>query len=110
MRTFIGTCLAVALLTSTTIAQNSSKAAPNHRPIAKRVFMISGDVSDDGTTFVSDEINKWVVTNAVLLKGYTGAHVTVRCHVDPDKHAMQVLSIVPQELVRYNPGDAAFRR
>lgn len=110
MRSFICTCLAVALLTSTTMAQNSTKAGAGPRPIAKRVFVISGEVSDDGTTLVSDEINKWAVTNASLLKGHAGAYVTVRCHVDPDKHAMQVLSIVRQELVRYNPGDAAFRR
>jgi hypothetical protein len=110
MRSFICTCLAVALLTATTIAQNPTKAAASPRPIAPRVFLIAGEVNEDGTILVSQEINKWLVTNAALLKGYAGAHVTVRCHVDPDKHAMQVLSIVRQELVKYNPSDAAFRR
>ena len=109
MRNIICASLAVALLTSTAVAQKST-VAPAPRPIATRVFLIAGEVNEDGTILVSEEINKWVVTNAALLKGYAGAHVTVRCHVDPDKHAMQVLSIVRQELVKYNPSDSAFRR
>lgn len=110
MRHFVCACLAVVLLASMTIAQSSTKSAASGQAIAKRVFVISGEVSDDGTTLVSDEINKWTVTNAASLKGYEGAHVTVRCRVDPDKHAMRVLSVSPQELTKYNTGDSAFRR
>jgi hypothetical protein len=110
MRNFVCACLAVVLLISMTIAQSPTKSAPSSQAIAKRVFVISGEVSDDGTTLVSGEINKWTVTNAASLKGYEGAYVTVRCRVDRDQHAIRVLSVAPQEAVKYNPGDSAFRR
>lgn len=110
MRNFIGAWLAAALLTATAIAQNPAKVASSPHPIANRVFVIAGQVNEDGTILVSEEINHWLVTNAALLKGYAGKYVTVRCHVDPDKHAMHVLSIVRQELVKYNLNDSAFRR
>jgi hypothetical protein len=110
MKKFIWACLAAALLTSATLAQTPTKAAASAGKIEKRVFVISGEVSDDGATLVNDEINKWAVTNATSLKGYEGAYVTVRCRVDPDRHAMVVLSVTPQRWVKYNPGDSAFRR
>jgi hypothetical protein len=110
MRNFVCACLAVVLLASMTIAQSSTKSAPSGQAIAKRVFVISGEVNDDGTTLVSDEINKWTVMNTASLRGYEGTYVTVRCRVDRDHHTLRVLSVAPQEAVKYNPGDSAFRR
>ncbi|MBZ5522109.1 MAG: hypothetical protein LAP21_07690 [Acidobacteriia bacterium] len=103
-------CLAVALLSAMTAAQSPAKSAAASRPMAKRVVEISGEVSDDGSTLVSNEINKWTVMNAASLKGYEGASVTVRCRVDPDQHTIQVLSVAPQRVSKSNPGDSAFRR
>jgi hypothetical protein len=109
MRNLVCACFVVALLTSAAITQNPAKTAPP-QPIETKVFLIAGEVSQDETTLISNDINKWVVTNAALLKGYAGKYVTVRCQVDPDKHVMHVLSIMRQELLKYNPNDSAFRR
>ena len=110
MKNRICTCLIVALLISATGALSPAKSASNDRTNSKGVVAISGEVSSDGRTFVSDQINKWTVVNPALLKGHEGAWVTVRCRVDPDQHAIQVISVAPQRMAGNNSGDSAFRR
>ena len=101
--------LAVVLaLSSVVAAQRSTKPGP---ATGMKVFAISGEVRDNGKSLISDEINKWTVDNADTLKGREGAYLTVRCHVDPDKHTIHVISINPQmEASTTRLGDSAFRR
>ncbi len=99
----------VFALSSLVAAQRSTKPGPG---IVKKVFVISGEVRDAGKSLVSDEINKWTVDNADILKDREGAYLTVKCHVDSDKHTIHVLSISPQQVEARTakPGDSAFRR
>ena len=61
---------------------------------AKKAVSISGKVSDDGKTIVSDKDNKtWKVSNPDTLKGHEGHHVTVKAHVDTDKDEIHVTSV-----------------
>ena len=55
---------------------------------------ISGKVSDDGKTFVSDKDNKsWTVSNPDALKGHEGHQVTVSANVYADKNEINVVSV-----------------
>ena len=98
-------CLALIALAQAAAA--SSPAAP---PQEKNVVVISAHVSDDRTTLLNDGINKWSVTNTIVLTGYEGADVIVKGRVDSDAHTIQVLAVSRQRLAKTNHGDSAFRR
>jgi hypothetical protein len=100
---------AITLLAFAALAQAQTKSAqPKASP--QNVVVLSGKVSDDGTMFVNDSINKWTVVNSSSLKGKEGEHVAVRGRVDPDKHTNYILSVTPERVVKPNLSDSAFRR
>jgi hypothetical protein len=110
MNRCISTVLAVVLAFSPiTVAQRSTKPGPL---AGKKVFIISGEVRDEGRSLVSDEINKWTVDNSDILKGKEGSYLAVRCHVDSDKHTIHILSINVQQAgaPTMRSSDSAFRR
>jgi len=78
-----------------------------------KTLTVSGKVSKDGKTLLTDIDSEWVVTNAEALKGYEGRMVTVKCYVDSDNSRIQIVSVKrgnssPAYAVKY--GDSAFRR
>jgi hypothetical protein len=73
-----------------TVKQDSMTTAP----VSTNAMSISGKVSDDGKTFVSDKDSKsWTVSNPEALKGHEGHQVTVKANVNADKNEGEVLSV-----------------
>jgi hypothetical protein len=112
--------LAVALLFPiVAAAQHSSKAA-EAKPavskasiVAKKAVSISGQISLDGKTLVSQENDIWSVLNTNVLVGHEGQMVLVKCQVFPDKNEIHVFSLklAPMEVKSAsNKADSAFRR
>ncbi len=111
--------LAVALLMPiTAAAQHSSKAAeakPGTKTpiVARKAVSISGQISKDGKTLVSEENDIWSVTNPNVLAGHEGQLVSVKCQVNPEKSEIHVFSVKPaltEVKSASNKADSAFRR
>jgi hypothetical protein len=117
-RLFVLVALAL-VLPATSLAQHSSKAAETKhtdsndgKPSSKAVNL-SGQVSADGKTLLSDADYIWTVSNPNVLQGHEGQQVLVKCQVNPAKNEIQVFSVKPlHREVKYvaNRGDSAFRR
>jgi hypothetical protein len=78
-----------------------------------KTVTITGKVSDDGKTIVSDNDEKWAVSNTDALMGREGQQIMVRCRLDLEKDQIQIPSVKPgQNETKYvaNKGDSAFRR
>ena len=59
-----------------------------------KAVTLSGKISADGRTFVSDKDNKtWTVSNLEALKGHEGHEVTLKAHVDEAKNEIHVTSV-----------------
>ena len=59
-----------------------------------KTVSVSGKVSDDGKTFVSDKDNKnWTISNPDTVKGHEGHHVTVKAQLDSAKNEIHVTSL-----------------
>ena len=83
------------------------------RSASAKPLAVSGRVSDDGKSLITDIDSEWAVSNAEMLKGNEGRRVTVKCYVDTERGRIQVLSVKknesePKYAARYN--DSAFRR
>jgi hypothetical protein len=73
-----------------TMNQEPAKA---EKASAKAVTL-SGKISADGRTFVSDKDNKtWTVSNPEALKGHEGHEVMLKAHVDEAKNEIHVTSV-----------------
>jgi hypothetical protein len=75
--------------------QDRSAAAQSDRAAAFSVksLTVSGKVSTDGKTFLTDIDSEWQVSNADALKGHEGRLVRVKCYVDTEKNSMKILSV-----------------
>jgi hypothetical protein len=59
-----------------------------------KAVALSGKVSDDGKTFVSDKDAKsWTVSNPEALKGHEGYEVMLKAHVDTAKTEIHIVSV-----------------
>ena len=78
-----------------TVKQDSMTSSPTSTStLSTNPMSISGKVSDDGKTFVSDNDSKsWTVSNPEALKGHEGHQVTVSANVNADKNEVQILSV-----------------
>jgi hypothetical protein len=112
--------LALALfLPATAAAQDATKSGGVKQDDLKarigpaKAVTISGQVSADGKTLVSDEDDIWAVSNPSVLAGHEGKQVLVKCQVHADKYEIHIFSIKPKlvdaKYVARN-GDSAFRR
>jgi hypothetical protein len=111
--------LVAFLMPHTALAQHSSKAA-EAKPagskasnLSTKAVSISGQVSLDGKTLVSEENDIWSVSNPNVLAGHEGQPVSVKCRVQVDKNEIQIFSVkVALKEVKSvsNRSDSAFRR
>lgn len=111
------------LLLGASVVCNSSAAQENSRSgavrqqnaestiTAKKAVMLSGRVADDGKLFVSEDQDRWTVSNPAALAAHAGHLVTVKCQVSPDQNSIQVLIVKPAD-AKYvaTHSDSAFRR
>jgi hypothetical protein len=55
---------------------------------------ITGKISDDGKTFVSDSDGKsYTINNPDAVKGHEGHHVTLKANVSSDQTSVDVVSL-----------------
>jgi hypothetical protein len=111
--------LAVALAMPAAFAQHSSKAAEAKPPGSKapksstKAVTVSGQISLDGKTLVSEENDIWNVGNPNVLAGHEGQQVLVKCQMNADKNEIHVFSIkaaLMEVKAASNKTDSAFRR
>ena len=92
---------AVAVLMSMmAIAQDTTKQDPakpdtmTSEKASTPAVSLSGKVSDDGKTFLSDKDNKsYTISNPDALKGHEGHHVILSANVDAAKNEINVKSV-----------------
>jgi membrane protein implicated in regulation of membrane protease activity len=95
MKKVIFVSLALALAPVMALAQYSTtQDKPKAEKMSTKAISISGKVSEDGKTFVSDKDGKsWEVDNPEALKGHEGHQVIVSAHVDAEKSVIHVMSV-----------------
>ena len=95
MKKLMTICFALALLTfGVASAQDNMQNDNMKADASKKAVQVTGKVSDDGKTFVSDADSKnWTITNPDAVKGHEGHHVTLTAHVYADKNEVHVMSL-----------------
>jgi hypothetical protein len=111
MKSTILLALAVALFASLpAIAQDK----PDPAIVSTKPLVVSGRVSTDGKTLLTDIDSSWSVSNREALKGHEGRMVRVKCFVNTEKNSIEILTVKRDDsgsnytAVRYS--DSAFRR
>jgi hypothetical protein len=62
--------------------------------LSTKAVNVTGKISDDGKTFVSDKDSKsWTIANPNAVKGHEGHHVALTANVDADKSEVNVVSL-----------------
>lgn len=90
MRKLIVVSLALTLVMSVVaFAQNATDTAKD----SDKAVNVSGKISDDGKTFVTDDGKTLTVSNPEAVKGHEGHQVTLSAHVYPDKNEVHVMSV-----------------
>jgi hypothetical protein len=100
MRTKIVSALALAVaISGATFAQDKTvPATQDHTSaFAPKPLTVSGRVSADGRTFLTDIDSEWLVSNADVLKGHEGRLVRVKCYVDTEKNSIKILTVKKDE-------------
>jgi hypothetical protein len=87
---------ALALLMSAVAVALYGAQSPDNSKSGTTVKTVSitGKISADGTTFVSDKDSKsWTISNPDAVKGHEGHHVTLQAQVDADKNEVYVVGL-----------------
>jgi len=98
MKKLLAICFALSLLTFTVaLAQDTATmkdtSAKADTP-SKKASKVTGKISEDGKTFVSDTDSKsWAINNPDAVKGHEGHHVTLTARLDADKSEVHVVSL-----------------
>ena len=118
----ISSFLAIVVLSGITFAQEATGQDATRPATAKapstRVFTLSGIVTDNGKTLLSDKNDtRWTVTNPDALKSHEGHQVTLKGRAEVGKDGIQVLKVKmkpdkmkPEVTSAARLGDPAFRR
>jgi len=95
MRKLITILFALSLLTSLSlVAQDTAKQDNMKADASTKATSVTGKISDDGKTFVSDKDGKSrTISNPDAVKGHEGHHVTLKAHVSADKSEVDVVSL-----------------
>ena len=95
MKKLMTIVFALSLLTSLSlVAQDTMKQDTMKSDTSTKAASITGKISDDGKTFVSDKDGKsFTISNPDAVKGHEGHHVTVKAKVSADKTEVDVLSL-----------------
>jgi hypothetical protein len=95
MKTFVLVAIAAMVLCASALSQEKAVASPPEQAAAfsPKALTVSGKVSTDGKTFLTDIDSEWMVSNADALKGHEGHLVRVKCYVDTEKNSIKILSV-----------------
>ncbi|MGA1988542.1 MAG: hypothetical protein ABSG72_19900 [Candidatus Sulfotelmatobacter sp.] len=95
MRKLMTIVFALSLLTVFSLAAQDTTQQDNMKsgPSTKATH-ITGKISDDGKTFVSDSDGKsYTINNPDAVKGHEGHHVTLKANVSSDQTSVDVVSL-----------------
>jgi hypothetical protein len=85
----LGLLACFSLVAQDTMPQDTAKS-----DASTKAANVTGKISDDGKTFVSDKDGKsWSISNPDAVKGHEGHHVTLKAHVSSDKNEVEVVSL-----------------
>lgn len=95
MKKILTIVFALGLLGAMSLAaQDTMKQDTMKSDTSAKAAHITGKISDDGKTFVSDKDGKsWAINNPDAVKGHEGHHVTLKAHVSADATSVDVLSL-----------------
>jgi len=98
MRKLMTIIFALSLLTFFSLAAQDATQQDNVQSgtttTATKVAHITGKISDDGKTFVSDSDGKsYTISNPDAVKGHEGHHVTLKANVSSDQTSVDVVSL-----------------
>ena len=95
MKRLLAVCFGMVLLAfGIASAQDTMNKDDMKQGASKTAMEVTGKISDDGKTFVSDSDGKsWTIANPDTVKGHEGHHVTLKAKVDADKNEVTVKSL-----------------
>jgi hypothetical protein len=95
MRKLITILFALSLLTFFSLAAQDATQQDNVQSgTTTKASHITGKISDDGKTFVSDSDGKsYTISNPDAVKGHEGHHVTLKANVSSDQTSVDVVSL-----------------
>jgi hypothetical protein len=97
MKRWIGILLVLCCLSfaMTAYAQDNTMKPDTMAPdTTGKATRVTGKISADGKTFVSDSDSKsWTISNPDAVKGHEGHHVTLKAHINADKNEVHVVSL-----------------
>jgi pentapeptide MXKDX repeat protein len=100
MKKLMAICFSMAILTlgiasaQDTMKNDTMKNDTMKSDSSKASTKVTGKISEDGKTFVSDSDSKsWTIANPEAVKGHEGHHVTLTAHANADKSEVHVLSL-----------------
>ena len=111
---FVPTAVGLLPCASAAAQQNSRsgevRAQNTETTTGKRAVTLSGRMSNDGKTVVSEDQHQWVVSNPGAVAGGKGHAVTVKCQLSTDQTSIHVLSVNSGGTNYTAKQDAAFRK
>lgn len=95
MRKLMSILFVVSLLAVLSLAAQDTMKQDNTKADASaKTTTVTGKISDDGKTFVSDNDGKsWTIINPDAVKGHEGHHVTLKAKLSADTNEVNVLSL-----------------
>jgi hypothetical protein len=94
MKKLMAICFALAILTCGIATAQDTMGADSSMKSDKKTSKVTGKISEDGKSFVSDSDSKsWTISNPDAVKGHEGHHVTLTAHVNADKSEVHVMSL-----------------
>jgi hypothetical protein len=94
MKRLVTFLFALTLLTSLGLAAQDTMKQDQKSDASMTANHVTGKISDDGKTFVSDKDGKtWTISNPDAVKGHEGHHVTLKAHVSADRNEVEVVSL-----------------
>lgn len=94
MKKLMTIVFALSLLTSLSLVAQDTMKQDGAKSEATKAANITGKISDDGKTFVSDSDGKsYTISNPDAVKGHEGHHVTLKARVAADKNEVDVVSL-----------------
>jgi len=92
---FAGSVLTLGAAWAQDAAQTDTmKKSDTMGDMKMKATKVTGKISDDGKSFVSDTDSKtWTINNPEAIKGHEGHHVTLTAQVDTDKSEVHVKSL-----------------
>jgi hypothetical protein len=94
MRKLMTIVFALSLLTFFSLAAQDTTQDNTKSGTSTKAAHITGKISDDGNTFVSDSDGKsYTINNPDAVKGHEGHHVTLKANVSSDQTSVDVVSL-----------------